>query len=195
MGINGFGTITPLGQILKVENALVTEVFLRSRITGYLGIIFAWPEVNEDFAESLRLNASFDTDILNSSGQHMCLCDIKEGMWIDSLFSPIMENRIPPQSNAYLIVARNYNQPPLNFTVDQIAKVDINNFLLYTGDPDNEDNQIKFTISSATSIRDKNGYPAPFRSLRPGLSVHITHSVVQTEDIPHHADAFHIQAL
>ena len=108
MPISDLGTITQLGRILKVENAMVTEVSIRNRTTGYLSIIYARPEVNETTTDSLRLNVSFDTDILNSFGQRICLCDIQEGMWIDSIFSPIMERRIPPQSNAYLIVVRTY---------------------------------------------------------------------------------------
>ncbi|GLC81567.1 hypothetical protein [Lacrimispora brassicae] len=195
MRISDLGTITQLGRILKVENAMVTEVSIRSRTTGYLSIIYARPEVNETVTDSLRLNVSFDTDILNSFGQRMCLCDIQEGMWIDSIFSPIMERRIPPQANAYLIVVRTYNQPPLNSTTDRIAKVDINDFIFYTGDPDDADSQIKFNIGSTSTIRDKNGNPVPFRSLRPGLLVNVTHSDIQTGDIPRQAEAFHIQTL
>ncbi|MDR0924841.1 MAG: hypothetical protein LBN31_10900 [Hungatella sp.] len=192
---NVSGTLTQMGQILQVNNAVVTEVFTRSRTTGYIDIIYARPERNEIISEPLRLNAGIYTDIINSFGQHMCLCDIQEGMLADSLFSPIMERRIPPQANAYLIVVREYGQPPLSSTTARITKVDIDNLLLYTNDPDNPENQIEFSVSNMATIRGKNGYPVPFLLLRPGLLVNVIHSDIQTEVFPHQADAFHIQIL
>ncbi|HCD43318.1 MAG TPA: hypothetical protein DEQ64_06200 [Lachnoclostridium sp.] len=187
MHMNEFGTITQLGRILQVNDAMVTEVFTRSRTTGYVSIA--------TISEPLRLNVDFYTDILNPFGQHMCLCDIQEGMLADALFSPIMERRIPPQANAYLIVAREYDQPPLSSTTARITNVDIDNFIIYTDDADNPGNQIEFNIGTMATIRDKNGNPVPFRSLRPDLIVNVTHSDIQTEVIPHRADAFHIQTL
>lgn len=80
MPISDLGTISQLGRILQVNNAMVAEVFLRSKTTGYINIIFARTEQNQTVSEFLRLNVSFETAILNSSGQHMCLCDIQKGM-------------------------------------------------------------------------------------------------------------------
>ncbi|WP_349944571.1 hypothetical protein ABFV83_13630 [Lacrimispora sp. BS-2] len=193
--MNDLGTLTQIGQILQVNNGVVTEVFIRSRTTGYIDIIYARPELNEIISEPLRLNVDFYTDIINSFGQHMCLCDIQEGMLADSLFSLIMERRIPPQANAYLIVIREYGQPPLSSTTARITRVDVDNLLLYTNDPGNPDNQIEFSISKMATIRDKNGNPVSFLLLRPGLFVNVTHSNIQTEVFPHQADAFHIQIL
>lgn len=195
MPISDLGTISQLGRILQVNNAMVAEVFLRSKTTGYINIIFAMTEQNQTISEFLRLNVSFETAILNSSGQHMCLCDIQKGMVVDSLFSPIMERRIPPQSNAFLIVARNYNQPPLDSITGYITNVDIEGYYFYLADPYNTDNQINFLVSNTTSIRDRNGNSVPFRSLRPGLLVNVTHSNIETGDIPLQADAFHIQTI
>lgn len=196
MLISDLGTITQLGRILQVHNAMVTEVVIRSRTTGFLSIIYARPDTDETVTESLRLYVGFDTDILNSSGQRMCLCDIQEGMFIDALISQVMEWRTPTQANAFLIVVKTNEQPLLYFTTDQIAVVDIDNFLLYTGDPDNTGNQIKFMINhTITTISDKNGNPVPFRSLRPGLLVNVTHSLIETGEIPPKANAFHIQTL
>ncbi|PJJ29616.1 hypothetical protein [Lacrimispora celerecrescens] len=193
--MNDLGTITQMGRILQVNNAMVTEVFTRSRTTGYLDIIYSQSVQNETVSEPLRLNTGFYTDILNPLGQHICLCDIEEGMVVDALFSPIMEWRIPPQANAYFIVARDYGQPSFHSTTAQITEVDIDNFLFYTYDPDNPDNQIEFHIATKATVRDKNGYPVPFRALYPGLLVNVIHSEIQTEDMPYQAIAFHIQIL
>ncbi|WP_313182305.1 hypothetical protein [Lacrimispora sp.] len=193
--MNDLGTITQMGRILQVNNAMVTEVFTRSRVTGYIDIIYSQSVQNETISEPLRLNASFYTDVLNPSGQHICLCDIEEGMVVDALFSPIMEWRIPPQANAYLIVAREYGQPSFDSTTAQITVVDIDDFLFYTYDPDNPGDQIEFHIATKATVRDKNGYPVPFRTLYPGLLVNVIHSEIQTEVIPYQAVAFHIQIL
>jgi hypothetical protein len=196
MPISNLGTITQIGRILQVHNAVVDEVFLSNSTTGYLYIIYANPEPNETISESLRLNVDINTVILNSFGNHMFLSDIEEGMVVDSLFSQIDESLIPPQSEAYLIVARKYNQPSLNFIIDRIARVDIDNSLLYIGDPNNTDNQIKFNISNLTTIRDKDSNPVPLHSLHPGLLVDVivAYANFQTE-IPREAEALHVQIL
>ena len=47
MPISDLGTISQLGRILQVNNAMVAEVFLRSKTTGYINIIFARTEQNQ----------------------------------------------------------------------------------------------------------------------------------------------------
>lgn len=196
MPISNLGTITLIGRILQVHNAVVDEVFLRSSATGYISIFYANPEPNKSTTESLRLNVSTDTVLLNSSGHHMLLSDIKEGMLVDSLFSPIKEKLIPPQSDAYLIVARSYNQRPLSFIIDRIARVDVDNSILYIGDPNNTANQIRVNVSNMSTIRDRYGDPVPLYSLCPDLLVEVivTHANFQT-GIPSEAEALHIQIL
>jgi len=183
--------------MLQIHNAVVDEVFLINNNTGYLDILYANYEQNEAISESLRLNVTISTVILNSYGYHIFLSDIEEGMLVDSLFSPINVGLTPPQVDADLIVARTYDQPPLSFVIDRIAKVDIDNSFLYTGDPNNTDNQIKFNISNITTIRDKDSNPVPLRSLHPGLLVDVivAHTNFQNTIIPNEADALHVQVL
>ncbi len=197
MRISNLGTITLVGRILQVHNAVVEEVFLIDNTTGYLDIIYANYEQNEAITQSLRLNVDINTVILNSFGYHISLSDIEEGMLVDSLFSPIKQGVAPPQADADLIVARTYDQPPLSFIIDRIAKVDIDNSLLFTGDPNDADNQIRFNISDITTIRDKDSNPVPLRSLHPGLLVDVlvAHTNFQNAVIPNEADALHVQIL
>lgn len=197
MRISNLGTITLVGRILQVHNAVVEEVFLIDGTTGYLNIIYANYEQNETKFESLRLNVDVNTVILNSFGYHISLFDIEEGMLVDSLFLPIKPEVTPPQADADLIVIRTYDQPPLSFIIDRIAKVDIDNSILYTGDPDNTDKQIKFNISYITTIRDKDSNPVSLRSLYPGLLVDVlvAHINFQNAVIPNEADALHVQIL
>ncbi|PJJ28432.1 hypothetical protein [Lacrimispora celerecrescens] len=197
MHICNLGTIRQVGRMLQIHNAVVDEVFLINNNTGYLDILYANYEQNEAISESLRLNVTISTVILNSYGYHIFLSDIEEGMLVDSLFSPINVGLTPPQVDADLIVARTYDQPPLSFVIDRIAKVDIDNSFLYTGDPNNTDNQIKFNISNITTIRDKDSNPVPLRSLHPGLLVDVivAHTNFQNTIIPNEADALHVQVL
>lgn len=197
MRICNLGTIRQVGRMLQIHNAVVDEVFLINNNTGYLDILYANYEQNEAISESLRLNVTISTVILNSYGYHIFLSDIEEGMLVDSLFSPINVGLTPPQVDADLIVARTYDHPPLSFVIDRIAKVDIDNSFLYTGDPNNTDNQIKFNISNITTIRDKDSNPVPLRSLHPGLLVDVivAHTNFQNTIIPNEADALHVQVL
>ncbi len=197
MRICNLGTIRQIGRLLQIHNAVVDEVFLINNNIGYLDIIYANYEQNETISESLRLNVTINTVILNSYGYHIFLSDIEKGMLVDSLLSPINEGLTPPQAEANLIVARTYDQPPLSFIIDRIAKVDIDNYFLYTGDPDNKDDQIRFNISNITTIRDKDSNPVPLRSLHPGLLVDVivAHTNFQDTDIPNEADALHVQIL
>jgi len=154
-------------------------------------------DIYETISEALRLNVTISTVILNSYGYHILLSDIEEGMLVDSLFSSINAGLTPPHADATLIVARTYDQPPLNFIIDRIAKVDIDNSFLFTGDPNNTDNQIRFNISNITTIRDKDSNPVPLRSLHPGLLVDVivAHTNFQNSVIPNEAEALHVQIL
>lgn len=191
------GIITQRGRILQLHNAVVQEVFISSRTTGYLDIVYAKFELNEARSESLRLNVDINTVILNSIGQQIFLSNIEKGMLVDSLFPPIRETPKPPHSDAYLIVARNYNQPPLSFIIGRIARVDVDNSNIYIGDPNNTENQTKFFISNATTIHDIHGNSVPLYSLHPGLIVDVlvTHANLQQTFTPNEADALHIQIL
>ncbi|MGO5052754.1 hypothetical protein ACTQ6A_09585 [Lachnospiraceae bacterium LCP25S3_G4] len=190
------GTISQKGNIMHVENALVEEVSTPNSRTGYLLVSYAVFRPNQmTFIELLRLNISNSTAILNSLGLPMCLCDIRKGMWIDSLFSPIMTRSIPPQSTAFLIVARREPQSPLSITTDRIAMVDVPNNFLYTGNPNDINSQMRFSISQTTTFSDRNGNPTSLRSLRPGQMVRVTHANFQTASIPPQSTAFHVQLL
>lgn len=195
--INGNrGTITPKGNFVRVDNAFVEEVSITSINTGYVLISYAISEPNGMTSiELLRLNVSRDTTILNSLGMPICLCDIHEGMWIDSLFSSIMTRSIPPQSNAFLIVAQREVQSSINVTTDHIAMIDTNNNFLYTGNPNDINSQTRFVISNNTVILDKNGNIISLSSLSPGQIVRIAHANFQTASIPPQTTAFHVQQL
>lgn len=196
MSYDNRGTMSQTGSVMRIDNALVEEISSSNRDSGYIVLSYAIPEANGTiFIDLLRLNISRRTVILNSFGLPMCLCDIREDMWIDAVFSPAMTRSIPPQSNAFLIVARREPQSSVTVTTDWIAKIDADNRFLYTGNPYDINSQIRFVVSDSTSVNDRNGNPIDFRSLRSGQMVSITHPDFMTASIPPQTTAYHIQLL
>lgn len=191
------GTIIHQGGILRVENALVEDVVMQTENTGFMVISYAVTEPGHTISiQTLRLNVNRHTAILNSFGQTVCLCEIQKGMWIDAVFSPMMTRSIPPQSSAFLIMIRRGNSASgTTVTTDRIAWIDFDNRFLYTGNRNDINSQIRFTISDTTVITDRSGKPFSLRFLRPGQMVRITHADFQTASIPPQTNAYHIQLI
>lgn len=191
------GTIIHQGGILRVENALVEDVVMQTENTGFMVISYAVTEPGHTISiQTLRLNVNRHTAILNSFGQTVCLCEIQKGMWIDAVFSPMMTRSIPPQSSAFLIMIRRGNSASgTTVTTDRIAWIDFDNHFLYTGNRNDINSQIRFTISDTTVITDRSGKPFSLRFLRPGQMVRITHADFQTASIPPQTNAYHIQLI
>lgn len=190
------GTVTQCGYILFAENALVENVFIPMGETSHLLISYTVNGSNTmTFIELLRLNINSNTVLLDSFGAPICICDIQKGMLINAIFSPVMTRSIPPQSNAFLIVAQTDSRFSMNAITHQVVMVDIENMLLYTEDPDNVNSEIRFAISDTTSIRDTTGFPINMNSLTPGQKVKIIHANFPSTDVPPQATAFYIQLL
>lgn len=190
------GTITQMGNIMRVNNALVEEVSTVGLHSGFLIVSYGVRQRNGMFSiETLRLNVDRNTLVMNPLGMPICVCDIHEGMWIDALFSPRMTRSIPPQTTAFLIIARREVQPAMNVTTDRVAMVDLSNGFLYTGNPNNINSQMRFVITNSTAILNRNGMPIPLRSLRPGQMVRVTHANFQTASIPPQTTAFSVQQI
>lgn len=191
------GTIIQQGGILRVENALAEDVVMQTENTGFIVISYAVTEPGHTISiQTLRLNVNRHTAILNSFGQTVCLCEIQKGMWIDAVFSPMMTRSIPPQSSAFLIMIRRGNSASgTTVTTDRIAWIDFDNHFLYTGNRNDINSQIRFTISDTTVITDRSGKPFSLRFLRPGQMVRITHADFQTASIPPQTNAYHIQLI
>lgn len=189
------GTISQFGNIMRVENALVEDVFTSSRRTGYVMISYAVPGSDQMiYIELLRLNVVRNTAITNQFGVPLCFCDIKKGMWVDAQFSAAMTRSIPPQSTAYWIVVHE-EQEPVNVTTDRVTSVDISNRFLYTGNPNDINDQMRFIVSNSTVIFDQSGNIIPLSAIQPGQMVRVEHANFQTASIPPQTTAFRIQLL
>lgn len=189
------GTISQRGNVMRVDNALVEEVFTGGRTTGHILISYAVRgQRGLIHIELLQLNVGRDTVIINQFGEPVCLCNIKKGMWIDAEFSSAMTRSIPPQSGAFRIVVRQ-QKPSVSVTTDRVVKVDVNNGFLYTGNPHRPSDQMRFVITNTTVILDQNGRPIRLCSLRPRQLVRVEHASFQTASIPPQTTAFRVQVL
>lgn len=189
------GTISQDGSILRIENALVEDVFTSNSRTGHVLVSYAAPGRNEMInIELLQLNVDWDTILVNQFGGSISLCTLRKGMWINADFSAAMTRSIPPQTKAFRIVAF-LKMPAYRVTTDRIVSVDVVNGFLNTGNPDDGADQIRFVVSRATEIRDRNNNPIRFSSLQPGQLVRVEHSNFQTASIPPQSTAYRIQQV
>ena len=190
------GTIIQQGNIMRIDNALVEEVFCYDNSVGHILISYAVRDADQVTSiQTLRLNTGRNTVILNMFGRRINACQLRKGMWINALFSSRMTRSIPPQANAFLIIVKRNPRPQNNTTDGRIASVDPRNRFLITGNPDDINSQIRYTISDDTVILNRFGNPIPLRALRPGQMVRITHADFQTASIPPQTAAYRIQII
>lgn len=190
------GTIIQQGNIMRIDNALVEEVFCYDNSVGHILISYAVRDADQATSiQTLRLNTGRNTVILNMFGRRINACQLRKGMWINAVFSSRMTRSIPPQANAFLIIVKRNPRPQNNTTDGRIASVDPRNRFLITGNPDDINSQIRYTISDDTVILNRFGNPIPLRALRPGQMVRITHADFQTASIPPQTAAYRIQII
>ena len=161
------GTISQQGNVMRIDNAFVEEVVPANRSSnGYLLVSYATAGANRTTSiQNLRLNITRNTVLF------------------------------PPQSTAFLIVARrDFQTSSSTTTTGRVAMVDPVNEILYTGNPFDINSQTKYLLSNAT-ITDRSGRPISIRALQPGQRVRITHANFQTSSIPPQTTAFHVQLL
>lgn len=192
------GSIVQQGNTLRIDNALVEDIFCRNNSTGNLIISYSAPEANQLISiQTIQLNINSNTTIIDSFGRNVNLCSIQTGMWVNAIFSSRITGSLPPQSNAFIIIVKRQPQPqPMpSVTTDRIASVDTRNNFIYTGNPNNLNSQIRFVLSNSTPIKDRFGNPISIRVLRPGQMVRITHASFMTASIPPQTTAYSIQLL
>lgn len=188
-------TITINGSIIEVKNALVEEMYTSNSRTGYLIISYAVAGENDMVnMELVQLNVGWDTILIDQFGETISLCSILEGTYVNAAFSTVMTRSIPPQSNAYRIIAM-LEVTSYVVTTDRIVRIDLENHFVYTGNPNDESGQIRFLITNATQILDQNGTPVTQADLVPGEMVRIKHSRLQTASIPPQINAYVIEML
>lgn len=189
------GALTQSGDIMQIEHALVEDVFTPNSRTGYILISFATPGDNDMiFVELLRLNINWNTVLINQYHESISLCSVRRGMFVDATFSAHLTNTTPPQSDAYQVVTL-VEISAISVTTDRIVSVDADNGILYTGDPNNINDQIRFVLSDSAQILDPAENQVDLQTLQPGQLVRIEHANFMTASIPPQTTAFFIQIL
>lgn len=189
------GLIVPRN-VIRVENAFVEEANVSDARNSFIVISYMDQGMGgRGNQQRVRLNIGSNTVVLNSFGLPICACDLRRGMFVDALFSPAMTRSIPPQANAFLIMARRQAQPSMSVTTDRIARVDVPNNFLITGNIGNINTQTRFVVTDNTVILDRNGNRISLRQLRQGQLVRVTHANFQTASIPPQTTAFYVQVL
>ncbi len=176
-----------------IQDGLIENIYRDNR-TGYVTISYS---LSEDFDMNMQivtLIVSRGTRIRDQFGRHLRFQDLREGMIVDAVISSIMTRSYPPQSNAFIITVKN-SEIPYDVTVDRIIEVDLDNSLLYTGDPNDMLDQMRFVVTDSTIILDNRGNMIQLEDLRPGQMVRVEHAIFQTASIPPQTTAFLIQVL
>ncbi len=103
-----------IGNLMFINNALIEEVSCSNDFFSEILISYAVRENNNmDSIQTLRLNLNQRTLVLDESGQSICLCCLRRGMWADVIFSSQMTMSIPPMANAFLVAVQRNLQPSL----------------------------------------------------------------------------------
>lgn len=183
------------GSFIQVDYALVEEVYTPNSRTGHLLISYSSPgKMDMTFLDLIQLNIGWDTILINLYGESISLCNIIKGDRVNATFSKLMTRSIPPQSNAYRIIALTAT-PSIQVTIGRILMIDPTQNVLYTGNPYNDNDQMRFTLSSATNITDFNGNQIQITQLKLGQLVRVEHANFQSSSIPPQTTAFLIEQL
>lgn len=181
--------------VLYVEHALIEEISTTDGRTGSVLVSYNIEASNNMLQkEFLTLIINRNTEILNEFAEPMNLCDLEKGMYLDAFFSSAMTMSIPPQARAFQIIVRS-NMPEVVVTTDRVVSVDVRNSFLLTGNPYEPIEQMRFVVSQATVILNRNGDRISLNMLKPGQLVRVEHASFQTMSIPPQTTAFRIQVL
>lgn len=193
---NDVGTIVTRGNLLRIDNAIVDEVSLSGRNTGFILVSHAVRrQGGVNTIEQLQLNVNPNTTIINSFGAPVRMNEIQPGMRVDATFSQRMTRSIPPQANAVMIVVKRPARPANSVTTGIVVSVNARENALFVGRSNNPNRLTRFIVTDSTVILNRNGFPITLSALRPGQIVRITHANFQTASIPPQTTAFRIQVL
>ena len=177
---------------IMIDDAIIEEVFMEDSETGYVLITYDMvDETGAIYNQTIRLNVSPRTIIQTPFAERITLESLEIGMHINAVISAAMTRSIPPASQAYRITVL----PEEDFiyvTTDRVVDVDPKNGFLYTGNPYDITDQMRFVVSDATDIINRNNERVPLGRVRPGQMVTVEHATFETPSIPPQTTAFRI---
>jgi hypothetical protein len=191
---NRSNSTTDNNEIISAQDAHIEAITLNNR-NGFVTISYGiMGKAGMIHVELVKLVVIEDTIILDVFGSPIPLRNLRIGMRVDADFSARMTRSIPPQSVAFRIIVKPEGNF-MNVKIDRVVSVDTENGFLYTGDPREISDQMRFVVTDATDILDRRGNPIPLNRIRPGQLVKVEHATFQTASIPPQTTAFRIQLL
>ena len=144
--------------------------------------------------QTIRLNVSNNTVIMDESSERIPLRDLRTGMTVNAAFSNATTRSIPPQAAAYVIqvVGRPRGD---NVTVGRIVDVDRQNRSFTTVSDGNISSIMRFNVADNAQIFNAMGRPMNFAGLVPGLRVRVRHAAFMTMSIPPQITAASIKKM
>lgn len=180
--------------VITAENAFIENINWDSR-TAYVTISYGVMDRNRTLnMQVVTLIVGRDTIIRDSSGRLMSFRNLREGMFVDAVFSSAMTRSIPPQSRAFSITVLEERMQS-DFTEGRVMDVDTEFGFFMTGNPFDINSQMRFNVSDSTIIRDRRGRRIRLGDLRPGDFVRVEHANFMTMSIPPQTTAFEVQVL
>lgn len=180
---------------LTIENAQVEDISTPKQLPRYLTVTY--DAIMRDGAaakQTLRLNTDENTTIMNAFGIQVDWADIHIGSLISAQFSADIAMSNPPQALAFIIIIQQSSRPVDAFvTTDWVASVDVQNGLIYTGNPRSLNSQKRFVVTAATQTTNQNGTPISLTDIIPGHIVRIIHAEFETGCLPPQAIAYMVQ--
>ncbi len=195
------GSMIEQGNIMRINNGFVEEVFCFDNSSGYMIVSYSVPhDGNGSSIQNIRLNLGRDTTILNATGQNVCICCLQAGMWVDVAFSSRMTRSSPPQASAFWVDIRQSAifwppQQQFDITTGRIVLVDFSGSFFITQQPSDPDGQTRFMVTNATTFTNRFNIPIGFNALEPGQMARITHANFMTASIPPQTTAFNVHLL
>ena len=144
--------------------------------------------------QTIRLNVSNNTVIMDESSERIPLRDLRTGMTVNAAFSNATTRSIPPQAAAYVIqvVGRPRNE---GVSVGRIVDVDRRGRSFTTVSDGNLSSVMRFNLSDDAQILNPMGRPMNFENLVPGLRVRVRHANFMTMSIPPQTTAFEVRVI
>jgi hypothetical protein len=176
--------------VIFIKDAIISEIQLEEGMSAYVTI--AHPVIDDAGAviyNYVKLIVSEETLIQDVFQDILTVQDLEVGMNVSAVISAAMTRSIPPQSNAYIITVKN-DAEDTAVTIDRVAEVDLDNGFLYTGNPYDINDQIRFVIMDTTVLMDTEGNLIYFDELSQGQKVRVEHATFMTASIPPQTTAF-----
>lgn len=178
---------------VSAQNAVIIDTAIERGIL-FVTIVYHTDLGNRRRSQSqtIKLIVNRQTRVQDERGRMINPSELREGMFVNAVFSGAWTRSIPPQAQAFIIriVGREQNA---RTTIGRVIEVNNqNNYLLVFSE---NQSLIRFLVSSQTIIRDRFGRRIRLWDLRIGMRIRVLHPDIMTLSIPPQTNALEITVL